>query len=384
MNVCSKQAIHMKEDEYGFLYPEINLTSCISCGACIRVCAYQHSKREAFPLETYVAVTQNTDILQSSSGGVFASLAASVLEDGGVVYGSSIEYENGKLVPKHIGICHQNELKKLQGSKYVQSLMGTVYQDVKTQLQDGRQVLFSGTPCQVDALQQYLGNARSNLLTVDIVCHGVPGVAFFQDYIKLLENKLKRKIVDFKFRDKSRGWGLNGTAIYGNGSKPIYCSESSYYTLFLQGDCYRLNCYQCKYACAHRPGDLTLGDYWGIEHEHPEILTINGGEIDKDKGVSLILVNTEQGRTYLNRYQSGLKRWKSDFEKIARENGQLRHPTYLTDKREQVLKCYQTGGYAAVEKWFQVNYNVSILMKIRNRIPFRFKQFIKAVIRKTK
>lgn len=380
MNACSKQAIHMKEDEYGFLYPEIDSASCISCGACRRVCAFQNSENKGVPLETYVAVTRNMDILESASGGVFASLATSVMEDGGMVYGSSMEYENGKLIPKHIGISHKDELKKLQGSKYVQSLTGVIYQDVKKQLGTGRYVLFSGTPCQVDALRSYLGKEYSNLLTIDIICHGVPGVLFFQDYIELLEKRLNYEIVNFKFRDKSRGWGLNGTAIYEHGSRAIYCSESSYYTFFLNGDCYRINCYECKYACAHRPGDLSIGDYWGIEHEHPELLIKNGGEIDIIKGVSLILVNTEQGRTYLDRYQSGLKCWKSDFEKAARGNGQMIRPSLLTDYREQILECYQSGGYSAVEEWFQAHYGVSMLTKIKNRIPFSFKRFVKTII----
>lgn len=234
VNVCPKKAIHMQEDECGFRYPCVDEDLCVECGLCQKVCGYKYIEEHNEPMSAHVACTLSTDIMQSASGGVFACLAQNIIEQGGIVYGVSMELISDELVPMHIGVDKIEELVKLQGSKYVQSMIGDTYHQVKEQLLHGRKVLFSGTPCQVAGLKAYLGEMnKENLLLVDIICHGVPSVAFFQSYIKELEKKYKGKITSFKFRDKSSGWGLVGKATYRTAknkekSKLVYARESSF------------------------------------------------------------------------------------------------------------------------------------------------------------
>ncbi len=263
--VCPQNTIHMKEDPSGFRYPEIEYANCISCGACKRVCAFQKEGTLFEPRSTYAAATRNTDIMKSASGGIFASFAKWFLEQGGVVYGAILESRNGTLVPLHIGIDRIEALEALQGSKYVQSDLADVFSAIKRQLHEGRYVLFSGTPCQVDALRSYLGNkAYESLLLIDIICHGVPSARMFQDYIRMLEKKCKGKIVNFTFRDKAYGWGIIGSYEFlrPDGSRmkrKLLLRESSYYSLFNDSHIYRENCYSCPYAGRLRAGDLTIG-----------------------------------------------------------------------------------------------------------------------------
>lgn len=389
-NICPKNAISMVKDEYGFLYPQIDSDKCIACGACKRVCSYQNHKEETEPLETYVAITKNTDILKSASGGIFASFATEILAQDGIVFGASFEISDGKLTPMHIGVKSIDELIKLQGSKYVQSEMNMVYRDVKRALATGQKVLFSGTPCQIAALKSFLGNKEyDNLLTVDIICHGVPSCAMFQDYLDILE-KSCGKIYDFKFRDKVSGWGLTGSAYYytkkGKKKKLIVpFATSSYYSLFLESDTYRVNCYSCKYANSHRVGDITIGDYWGIENEHPDILMDNGGCIDETKGVSCLIVNSQKGQKFLEYSKNNLYLVSSEFNKVRNRNGQLQKPSEKGKDREYVLNLYKNEGYEAIEKWFRKKVGFKWYVSwIKSRVPVTVKKRIKKLLKRIK
>lgn len=358
LNACPKNAISMKEDQYGYLYPVINQDKCIQCGKCIRVCNYQSGGGERTKI-TYVGMAKDEFILnKSSSGGIFAAIATEVLNKGGTVFGCSFEvYEDG-LHPEHIRIEKLTDLHKLQGSKYVQSSIGNSYRKVKEDLIYGRLVLFSGTPCQVDALRGFLGNKTySNLLTIDIICHGVPSSKMFNDYIHEFEKRLKGRIVRFSFRDKKEGWGLNGSIEYLDRSgklrkKNLPIILSSYYKLFLTSEIYRESCYSCKYAGLQRPGDITIGDFWGIESEHPEVLLKNGGPMDIKKGISCILVNTEQGNRMVHELGVSLVTVPSSFEKAARQNGQLNMPSKCSEKRAMILGLYEKSGYSAIDRWY--------------------------------
>ena len=385
--VCPQNTIHMKEDPSGFRYPEIEYANCISCGACKRVCAYQKEGTLFEPRSTYAAATRNTDIMKSASGGIFASFAKWFLEQGGVVYGAILESRNGTLVPLHVGIDRIEALEALQGSKYVQSDLSDVFSAIKRQLHEGRYVLFSGTPCQVDALRSYLGNkAYESLLLIDIICHGVPSARMFQDYIRMLEKKCKGKIVNFTFRDKAYGWGIIGSYEFlrPDGSRmkrKLLLRESSYYSLFNDSHIYRENCYSCPYAGRLRAGDLTIGDYWGIQTAHPEILQEYGGEWDRKKGISCVLVNNKQGERFLHENQENLRLFLSDFSKAAKVNTQLREPAPRSEWREPLLELYRLQGYAGVEKWFRKRNRRELWqIKLKSLIP----QGIKDAIRKRK
>ncbi len=358
MNVCSKSAVSMQEDEYGFLYPQIDYKLCISCGACKKVCGYQNKNENvSYPKMSYAALSKDDEQLKNSaSGGIFAAIARRFIRSGGVVYGSAMEYDDEKLFPRHIRVDSEDRLIELQGSKYVQSEIGYCYNKVKEDLKAGCLVLFSGTPCQVGGLYAFLGRRDKwkGLYTIDIICKGVPNVKFFHGYIELLEAELKGKINKFYFRNKSKGWGLIAKAVYkDNGgnerSKRIHSKLSSYYSLFKAKDSLRENCYSCKYACSERIGDLTLGDFWGIEKEHPEYLSDNGGNLNEKNGVSCALVNTDKGEKLLEKYGEDIFMKKSSFEKVSRKNGQLNEPSRLSPERKTVLELFKNEGYSAVD-----------------------------------
>lgn len=384
MNICPKKAITMQEDEYGFIYPFINQDICIQCGLCKEVCGYQNSEFVGEPETTYVAQTLSSDIKRSASGGVFVHIARNVLHAGGIVYGASMEYIDDQLVPMHIAVETLEELFKLQGSKYVQSSIGSIYTDVKEKLSSGRLVLFSGTPCQIDGLRHFLRKSYDNLYCIDIICHGVPSAKLFQDYIITLEKKYKDKIIDFKFRDKISGWGLTANAYTANaGNKIIPCYASSYYDMFLKSYTYRINCYSCKYANIHRVGDITIGDYWGVETEHAETLKVNGGTIDERLGVSCILINNDQGDKLVEKYGKELFLKQSQYEKAAKHNNQLNQPSIFDEQtRQKLLDAYQKGGYRAVEKQYKniLGWKQVLKNKLKEVLPPKVKSVIKKII----
>ena len=259
--ICPKNAIEMVEDEYGFIYPRIDESKCVNCNLCKKTCAYMNPRKMNDEKKVYASVSKNDENLKrSASGGVFYELANSIISDGGVVYGCSMEYKNDKLTPKHIRVNNQENLKKLQGSKYVQSECGNIYKLVKTDLINGKKVLFSGTPCQIEGVKSFLQYKEyENLFLVDIICHGVPSRKMFQDYIENFEIENNCKVKEFYFRDKDKGWGLFFKVVYEkNGKtektvKPSY--ESSFYQLFLDSSIYRENCYKCPYATENRNSD---------------------------------------------------------------------------------------------------------------------------------
>lgn len=382
LNICPKQAISMQKDEYGFLYPQIDKGKCIKCGLCLKTCAFQNSELKNIPIKTYAAQSDNTDLKESASGGIFASIATNVLREGGVVYGAAMEMENDKLIVRHIAVENDADLIKLQGSKYVQSSTEKIYQDVKKKLNDNRLVLFSGTPCQVDGLNSYLGKTYDNLITIDIICHGVPNNQMFQDYIALLEEKYKDKIIDFKFRDKTKGWGLTAKGYTAKGYTAIIpANVSSYYYMFLKSYIYRDSCYSCKYACKNRCGDITIGDYWGIERAHPEVLKENDYRLDYKNGISCLIVNTERGTRILEKYKSSLRLLDSAFEKVAKENRQLNSSSKCNiEKRKKILSRYSNNGFKYLEKFFKITFFINCAKNIiPNSVILFFKRYLKNI-----
>lgn len=393
MNICPKDAISMQEDEYGFLYPYINEMLCVGCGQCKKVCSYQEADIALHaPNKAYAAAGTDSELIKrSASGGIFASLAESILECGGVVYGCAFSNKNGNLYPEHIRLTEKSELFKVQGSKYVQSEIGNSYKNVKSDLRSGKKVMFSGTPCQIAALNGFLGEMdRTNLLTIDIICHGTPSSKLFRDYIGELYQSIKGNITDFKFRDKAGGWGLKGAVYYTdnrNRSKKrlIPVQLSSYYFLFLKSETYRENCYSCQYAGKKRVSDITIGDYWGIENEHPEYSKKNGGKFDFSEGVSCVLLNTENGQKWLETLNPHIIFCESTFEQIQNRNQQLKSPSQHTQIRDKVLKLYSEKGYGAVDEWY---YNVLGLKKYVyeawNLLPRKLQLLIKNITAREK
>ena len=372
--ICPKNAIQMKSDQYGYVYPDIDNTKCIHCGLCSRKCSYKNIEKRKYQSISYAGTNTNEEQkLKSTSAGIFSALATRTIELGGCVYGASMQFlKNNSVEVKHIGIDSIEDLEKLQGSKYVQSDISCVLHNIKKQLINGKLVLFSGTPCQVAAIKEITGNP-SNLITVDLICHGVPSCKFLQDYLISFEKKQKDKLVDFKFRDKSQGWDLDGILIGKKDNYKFSPIDSSYYRLFLDCEIFRENCYQCPFANDKRIGDITIGDYWGIQEYSPELLSENGGFIKAETGASCILENTEKGRDYLNNCGDLIRKQIVDIDKLKKRNTQLVHPAVYTKLRDRILRAYEKKGYDGVEKKF---YRWLLCDKIKKKFKILIKKII--------
>lgn len=357
VDICPVNAITMNTDNNGFLYASVDKDSCIECSKCIKVCQYLTEAEKNIPIEAYASACRNKDSLKkSASGGCFYSIAEEILCAGGAAIGCAYSHSNNTLSVQHILTRSSSELYQLQGSKYVQSDTVGIFNLVEEEAKKGIPIVFSGTPCQVAACKLFLGKKYENVFFADIICHGVPSQSLFKSFVTFLEKKRGAKIVSIVFRDKDNGWGLNGSIIFKKGNnqykKKIKSGGSSYYSLFLNAQTYRDSCYECKYASNKRVGDITLGDYWGIEKIHPEYLNTNGGILNKIAGISCILINTEKGKELIDKYGKNLILLPSSYEHIAEYNTQLRRPSRKGANRDTILEIYSTQGYDQLEKWF--------------------------------
>lgn len=363
--VCPAQAIKMEYDKSGFIYPVIQKEKCIDCGLCERKCVVKTVSVE-YPRTCYAGVHLDEKIrAKSSSGGMFAALAEYTLEQGGVVFGAAV-VPKGKIVTvKHIMIKNKEELKKLQGSKYVQSDIRECYTNVKQQLAEGKKVLFSGTPCQVAAMKNYLGKEYDDLLLVDLVCHGTPSILHWEKSIKEKLQKVE-KVSAVSFRGKE-GY-MQGEIEFKTEADRIRKENysfrnDSYYSMFLNADSYREGCYQCQYARPERDGDITIGDFWGFEKAYDRAQIEKDAKISLEEGNSLIAVNTEKGLSICNKL-NGEKMWlyAVDYEEAVKYNPQLSQPSKKGKNRALFLTLYKIGG------WKLVSTYGNIKMKLRKII----------------
>lgn len=349
--VCPANAICHKTGKFGFFYPEVSERICIDCGRCL---AYCPSESVDFPLieaECYAANWHNeTYNQQSTSGGVFAAIAKMFLSKKGVVYGAaaSLEMDEGYSV-EHQEIENQEQIYLLQGSKYVQSSMDRALPKIGQRLKEERDVLFCGTPCQVAAVKRIF-HGSDHLYTLDLVCHGVPSQQMLKDYISMIEKKNRGKVVKIEFRDKKKGWeSVEGTIwIQRNNSVeelPFESFFSSYYGLFMRGETYRESCYSCQYASADRVGDITIGDFWGIEETNSDIAE----KLDKKYGISVCIVNSEKGKQMMEQ-ATMLTRVHVQLQDAQIHNQNLNEPSKHSPLRQAVLSAYSEGGWEAVDR----------------------------------
>lgn len=377
---CKVNAIEMLENNKGYVLPKINLDICVGCKKCISVCPVLNPVKKRKVMHCYAAYYADEKQLDSASGGVSAALANSFLNDGKYVCGAIYKegsFEDGDALVQHEVIKEKNDLILIQGSKYVQSTTENAYQEILNLLSIGKKVLFFGTPCQVAGLINIIKpEMKNNLYTVDVVCHGVCGKGVFRDYINILRKH--KNVIKFDFRDKTLGWGLNCkiVSLKKNGKiteEILPCYLSSYYQLFLKSNMYRENCYSCSYANRDRVSDITIGDYWGIENEHPDICN----SYDIRKGISCILVNTEKGSELL-RGTEQLVLFDSDINKIAKHNHQLVKPSERGILYEKYMDLYKSKGYEAVDKYF-IDNEINRYQQLKWKY-YLFKQKIKKVI----
>ena len=311
-NVCSKDAIRMVWSNEGFLVPEVDTNACINCGLCAKQCiALEETPVYTDDIESIASWggwnKNETTHLQSSSGGIFTAIAEYILSLGGCVFG--VVWKDKYTAVFNKAECME-DLARMRGSKYTPALPGKVYQQVKAELKSGRQVLFSGTPCQVHALKKYLRKPYDNLLTIDIVCHGMPSHLILEKYVLEAEAQTGKNVDHISFRDKPEGWRrFHVTCHYTDGSissEPL--DKDMYMRLFLCDKALNYVCYNCPYAHIPRQGDITLGDYWGVQKLHPNW--------PLDKGISSILANTEKGKLELLLLTGKLELKAEPFENI--------------------------------------------------------------------
>lgn len=331
--LCAHHAIEMKPNKEGFLSAYINREKCVNCGLCQNRCPQNALIQKSEPLMS-LAVRDRDDmeLVVSASGGAFAAAARMILQRGGVVTGAA--YHDDMTVG-HFIVERLENLHKVQSSKYVQSNTEATYSQVKALLINGREVLYSGTPCQIGGLRAYLRKEYDNLYTMDLICHGVASPKLFAKYLIWLGGKMKGKIIGYDFRDKSCGWGLDymSKTKTKTKTKTKPSTLDPYYYHFLEGTTYRECCYRCNYCTKERVGDITIGDYWGVEKEHPEFYSA--------KGVSCFLVNSEKGMRLWNLIKSEFYFLESTFEQVARANHNLSHPTKRTSRCRFYISAYR-------------------------------------------
>ena len=325
--LCAKGAIQFKELN-GFAYPVIDASLCVDCGLCTKVCpvlnAESHSDVKDGDLSVSYAVWNNNveDRMSSSSGGAFSALAEMVLKEGGIVFGAA--WSEGMQL-RHIGIEIRQNLDALRRSKYVQSNTDGIYKEVRQQVKSGRKTLFCGTPCQVAGLLSFLGQKDlPNLITVGVVCHGVPSQRSFDKYISEIEEKEKVKVYDCNFRSKKRGWrtDLNLILLAKNAdNKNVVIdrvlSKNVYMNAFLKQYFLRESCYNCPFKKDGKfcGADIMLSDAWSLWSATPWV------KADFGKGVSAVAASTEKGRASLKACGDSLSMMERPYSEYASNSG---------------------------------------------------------------
>ena len=372
-NSCPKDAIVFQEDECGFSYPFINAEICIQCGKCEQTCNAVKAINVRLPLKTFAAVNKDDDVLKaSSSGGVFSVLAEYYLDKG--MYLCGCVYDEN-LRPIHICTNKHEDYLRMRKSKYVQSDIGDVYRTIKNLLNNDKEVLFVGTPCQVAGLKGFLHKDYEKLLTVDLVCHGTPSYKMFLAFLDYLENKYSTKIVDFNFRSKKHGWLRISTEFTDEKGRTrnIGKNQEFYMFSFSNGDIMRSSCYSCRYAIPERVGDITIGDFWGYNKQ-----TLGMSSV---KGISLFTINTDSAMKILEPLSEKLVLKEVDYSEAINGNTCLRHPTKKGRNREKYMKALSENRIQEVaENYVKHNRKRIVIEKIKYMIPIRL---YKVLMRRT-
>lgn len=330
-NVCPKRCISMEEDKGGSVYPEINMDECINCNLCRKTCPSINGVEFRSPKTAYAAwAIDEPERDSSTSGGVATILSSYIIENGGVVFGASIEDK----VIKHIMVDKKSDLIKLKGSKYVHSEIEDTFKEAKRELETGKKVIFLGMPCQIAGIQKYLNKDYANLFTIDIICHGVPSQKILNDYIK--ENLSAYDYDKISFRDKD---GHNFKLLKENEIVVnIPMNESSYYVGFMKSLLNNEVCYDCPYSNGKRISDITIGDFLGLGEER-------NFKYDQSQGVSLILPNTEKGSVLVDKCMDKMFIEERTVSEAINGNARLRKPVIKNKNHDLFMKLYIEKGF---------------------------------------
>lgn len=369
INVCPRSCISMKADKEGFLYPTVDYSLCIKCNKCVTVCPIINKiEMDNNPVAYSCINNDNTIRLDSSSGGIFTLIAEKVIDSGGVVFGARF---NDEFEVEHSFVETKERLCKLRGSKYVQSKIGDSYKRVKEFLNSGREVLFIGTPCQIAGLLSYLGQSYRNLLTVDIICHGVPSPYVWSKYVEFRETEAGAPVQRISFRRKDEGWKKYSVSFLFKNNKEYRqnLSKDIYMKAFLQDISLRLSCYDCRFKGMSRQSDITLGDFWGIQYVLPEM--------DDDMGTSLIFINSDTGQELFEEIKDKMSYLKVDIAEAVKFNLAAIESSKYNPKRD---------GFMAEKDVLPFDKLVSKYCtdSLFTRMKIKVKSDIKIVLTKTK
>lgn len=364
-SVCPHDAISMRPDPLGFLYPQVEPDKCVDCGLCETVCDFarrRNPEKTGDAFKVYAARNRDAEVLAGSqSGGVFSALSDQVLSEDGVVYGAAYERD---FTVSHFRAWTAYERDLLRGSKYVQSRMGDCFRLVKSDLESGRKVLFSGTPCQVAGLLSCIPESlQESLVTVDFVCHGVPSPAVWKDYVAYMQKK--SKAVSVRFRDKSAGgWKVHRESFVFEDGRKIY--DDTFRVLFYKNIMLRHSCSVCPYHLSERASDLTLADFWGIEET---LLSFDG-----PAGTSMISINTDKGADLLGKASGSLELCETlltrDF--LERRNPNFLCPALPYKDRHIFEEAYASKGFVYVaRRWGDLGWRYKV---------WQMKVFIRKII----
>lgn len=339
IDVCPKNCISIKKRRNGFFYPKFDVNNCIKCGKCEKVCPHlvSHQKeisKDNSPQILYSAKNRNEAIrLKGSSGSVFYSLSKWIIEkEQGIVVAACFD---DKLKLIHDATDNMSLIERFMKSKYLQSNTTGIFNKVRNIIKNNKKVLFVGTPCQCQAMYNFLTpNQRNNIFLVDFVCHGVPSQDLFDKCIKLLEKRTNYKVVDVSFREKNKDQIRSYSISYKNSQNEILKQhgapyEWAYYNGFLDHTTFRPSCFHCKYKTLSRCSDITLGDFWGIDK-------INTNIQDFNEGYSMVIVNSSKGDNALNSIKKELVLERIPLENAVKFNFAL---TKLDDQ-SNISKCF--------------------------------------------
>ncbi len=380
---CPKHCITLKEDGEGFLYPHVNSDECIDCGLCEKVCPELHHGERHIPLEVYAAKNKDESIrMQSSSGGIFTLLAEKVIQEGGVVFGAAFD-ANWEVM--HTYAETMEGLVDFRGSKYMQSRIGTAYQDAEYFLKQGRKVLFSGSPCQIKGLKLFLRKNYDNLIAVDFICHGVPSPKVWREYLKetIARKGGKNSVLSYPipckigidavdFRSKSTGWKkfsfaltLSETSVEGVKNTVLLSSvfsENPFMRAFLADLILRPSCYSCPSKSGRSGSDLTIADYWAIPQVAPEF--------DDDKGVSLVLVQTEKGKSFYQSLKEKTTFIVTSYQEAQGANGGFKEKTPMHPKRSRFFTEFAQSDdiIGLIDRTLRIPLYRKLLKKVKNGI----------------
>ncbi len=364
-NICPKHAISMIEGKNGFFIPKIDKEKCIECGLCEKKCPYINFKTNVELCNQKWLCGYSVDEeerIQSTSGGIFYHIAKKFIEDRGYVCGCVWD-ENFN--PIHIITNNINELKKMRGSKYVQSDMKQCHSIIKKLLSEGKKVLFSGTPCQVASIKLFVGK-QINLYTISIICEGVAINRIWNIYKNRLEKKNDSKLENVCFRNKAVAWN-KPVAYYRfkNGKEKITLSYGwdKYVIGFLEGLYNRDSCYNCQYKGNGHNSDIIIGDYWGANKE--QIAQ------SKNKGISLIILNTEKGKKLFNDNLDGIVVSSVNRRLAVSKNQYLMNPMKMSEARKKFIKNLDDINIENINKKIKKNTKYNYKKGIIKEIIFK-------------